>query len=98
MARLKKVSLFVAKNKLIAAPTNAETVIMDNYQHDIFVDETTPINKVNQMINNITQLLQLEQFCSSSVLSDTYPDAEPLFADKEMDQVYRPLHNSHKTK
>ena len=32
---------------------------MDNYKHDIFVDEGTPIAKVTAMISNITQLLQL---------------------------------------
>ena len=31
MSRLKKVSLLVGKNKLIAAPTNADTILMDNY-------------------------------------------------------------------
>ena len=32
---------------------------MDNYQHDIYVDEGTPMTKVTTIIANITQLLQL---------------------------------------
>ena len=38
MARLKKSAILVGKNKSISAPTNIETIIMDNYQHDIYVD------------------------------------------------------------
>lgn len=53
MTKLKKVSLLVVHNKKLATPTNADTVILDNYAYDIFVDEASPLTKVNQMISNL---------------------------------------------
>jgi len=52
MTKLKKVSVLVGNNKKLATPTNADTVILDNYSHDIFVDEASPLKKVMKMIWN----------------------------------------------
>lgn len=38
LTKLKKVSVLVSLNRKMMGPTNADTVIMDNYAHDIFVD------------------------------------------------------------
>ena len=91
MTKLKKNALLVGKNKLIAAPTNADTILMDNYQHDIYVDTATPLNKVNSIINNVTEIMKLEMFCASSVLADTYPGAPQLFANSQMETPYKKL-------
>jgi hypothetical protein len=53
LARLKKVSYLVAKNKLLAIPTGCDTIIMQNFSHDVFVDEGTPFSKVKQIVSNI---------------------------------------------
>ena len=53
MTKLKKVSLLVSHNRKLASPTNADTVILDNYAHDVFVDEFSPSKKTTQMISNL---------------------------------------------
>ena len=97
MVRLKKVSQLVARNKLTAAPTNADTIIMDNHSHDIFVDEGTPYNKTMTMIDNVAEIMRLELFVASSVLTDTYKVGE-LFADSRIQKVYLPLFGSFSSK
>ena len=52
-AKLKKLSTIVGNNKRQCNPTNAETVILDNYAHDIFADEASPLKKITIMIQNI---------------------------------------------
>ncbi len=52
-AKLKKLSTIVGINKRQCNPTNAETVILENYAHDIFVDEASPLKKITTMIDNI---------------------------------------------
>ena len=59
MTRLKQLSLLVPRNKLLACPTSADTVIMDNYQHDIFTDPASLLIKADTMIGNIGQLMGL---------------------------------------
>lgn len=90
-ARLQKVSYLVAHNKNLAAPTNADTVIMDNYKHDIYVDEGTPFMKVHKMIANLTELIKLEVMASMEVLFDIFGKSDPLFVSERMEKVYRRL-------
>jgi len=52
-AKLKKLSTIVANNKRQCNPTNAETVILDNYTHDVFVDEASSLKKITTINDNI---------------------------------------------
>ena len=49
------------------------------------------MNKVNSIIDNITEIMKLEMLCASSVLADTYPGAAQLFASPDMELAYKPL-------
>jgi histidine ammonia-lyase len=95
MISLKKVSTLVAQNKLLAVPTNAETVIMDNYQHDIFVDEGSPICKLTRMLANLREIMKVEVFAATDVLHDFYGSLPRIFASEEMEGVYREFHKVH---
>ena len=66
-------------NKALSAPTNADTVIMDNYRHDIYFDEGTPMLKVSKMIKNLNEMIALEFMVSVEVLMDVYSKAKRLF-------------------
>jgi len=46
----KKVSYLLNENKLLAAPTNTDTILMDNYKHDIFTFDGLLFRKANKMI------------------------------------------------
>lgn len=43
---LAKASYHVVSGKLLAAPTNADTVIMDNYSHDIYFNDGATLVKL----------------------------------------------------
>lgn len=58
--RLQKISYYVVHNKALSAPTNADTVIMDDYKHDIYYDEGTPMIKADKMLQNLTEMIKLE--------------------------------------
>lgn len=53
-ANLMKLSYGVVHNKALATSTNADTVIMNEYEHDIYVDEGTPLMKMHKMLTSLT--------------------------------------------
>lgn len=88
-ANLMKLSYGVVHNKALATSTNADTVIMNEYEHDIYVDEGTPLMKMHKMLTSLTQLMELEIMEAAEVLSDVYGKEKRLFGCEEMENVYR---------
>ena len=84
MIRLKRASPLVGENKIIAFPTNAETIIMDNYKHDIYVDVATPLYKTTRMLRNVTHIMSVEMQAFMQVLPDIYKGAERVFLNDEV--------------
>lgn len=72
LTKLKKVSVLVSLNRKMMGPTNADTVIMDNYSHDIFVDQGSPYTKIRELIDNLNELLKLELSVAIEVLHGLY--------------------------
>lgn len=88
-AKLMKVSYDVVHNKALATSTNSDTVIMNEYKHDIYVDEGTPFIKMHKMLASLTKLMELEIMEATEVLSDVYGKEKRLFGCEAMEKVYR---------
>lgn len=52
MANLKKVSYLVSENKLLAIPSNADTILMNSYIHDVYVSEGNAFRRLNTMMDS----------------------------------------------
>ena len=52
MANLKKVSYLVSENKLSAFPSNADTILMNNYIHDVYISEGNSFKRLNTMMDS----------------------------------------------
>ena len=98
MIKMRQISLLVGRSKYLTAPTNAETVIMDNYAHDIYVDEAAPLFKANKMLKNLRSIMKLELLTSTDVLSDIYGSSCPprVFVNEDMQSVYSHFDSVHK--
>lgn len=51
MANLKKVSYLVSENKLSAIPSNTDTILMNNYIHDVYISEGNSFKRLNAMMD-----------------------------------------------
>jgi fructose-1,6-bisphosphatase len=89
-AALAKASHHVVRGKLLSAPSNADTVIMDNYRHDIYVDEGIIMGRLEKMLVGLTELMTLEVVESIEVLGDIYGKGR-LFKCDRMENMYRAL-------
>ena len=87
LARMKKVSVLVSRNRKMMGSSNADTVIMDNYAHDIFVDEGSPYAKMTNLIANLKELMGLELLVAAEVLQGLYGEGE-IFVNQEMRELY----------
>jgi histidine ammonia-lyase len=70
----KKVSYLLNENKLLASPTNTDTILMDNFRHDIFTFDGLLFRKASKMIENVKSILQMEVQTSLEVLGTMYAD------------------------
>jgi hypothetical protein len=52
MANLKKVSYLVSENKLLAIPSNADTILMNNYIHDVYISEGNAFKRLITMMDS----------------------------------------------
>lgn len=87
---LAKVSHHVVKGKLLSAPSSADTVIMDNYRHDIYVNEGIIMGRLEKMLVGLTELMTLEVMESITVLDDVYGKGR-VFKCEKMEDMHRAL-------
>jgi histidine ammonia-lyase len=57
---LKKYSYFVAENKVLAIPGSIDTVLMQDYKHDLYVHEGTAHARLTALLKNLKYLCKLE--------------------------------------
>jgi len=65
MQKLHQISYLVVENKLLACPSSADTIMLDNYLHDIFRNEGSMLSKLTLMLNNLRTMLTLEAHVAS---------------------------------
>ena len=52
---------------------------MDNYAHDIFVNEGLPFIKMSKMLSNLKEIAQLEASAAVEILEEVYKQPTHLF-------------------
>lgn len=87
---LVKASHHVVNGKLLSGPTNADTVIMENYRHDIYFNDGVILGRLNKTINGLTELMGIEAIESIEIIEDMFGKGR-LFKNDQMEKVYREL-------
>lgn len=85
---LKKSSYLVGENKLLATPSSADTILLHDYQHDIYSHEATAHNRLTTMLSNLPRIFKVELMGALEVIFSMYAKEKTLFVNEEMEEVY----------
>jgi histidine ammonia-lyase len=90
-AQLRKASYLVPENKLLSSPSSADTILLQDYRHDIYVHEGSAHVRFTAMLANLRRILRVELMAALEVIFDMYAKEDSLFLNREMEEAYLQL-------
>ena len=74
----------MGENKLLGIPSSTDTILMQEYQHDVYVHEGTAHTRLTTILLNLKYLFKLEVMAALEVIFSIYAKEDSLFLSQEM--------------
>jgi histidine ammonia-lyase len=88
MILLKKNSYLVCENKQLAISSSADTILLNNYTHDVYANEGSSYKRLLALLQNTKRIVKLELMAALEVIFGMYGKKGSLFANDSMEKTY----------